>query len=475
MVERRSSPASFTPREGADAWPSVVIDAVPNALLMIDEERRIVLLNRSAEALFGYERDEVLGQPIESLVDGEVGRRKDGSAIPVEIVLNPLETTGGTFTLASIVDLTERRRHEAAHERLAAIVESSEDAIISKTLDGIITSWNRGAERLFQFTAAETIGFPIGVIVPPDRAAEEDELRARVRRKERVSHFETRRRKKDGTEVDSSVTLSPILGPGGEVVGVSTIARDITSLKQRDAELRRSNAELEQFAYVASHDLQEPLRMVANYTELLEQRYKGKLDEKADKYIRYASDGARRMQRLVADLLAYSRVGSQGKALVPVATTAVVKSVLASLHKLIRETGASIDVEPLPPVLADEVQLRQLVQNLVSNAIKFRADRPPHIVIKAVPSGARVIFSVTDNGIGIETQYAERIFEMFQRLHERGKYDGSGMGLAIAKRIVERHGGEIRVASEMGRGSTFRFSLTAAPISGPTTGAKSEP
>jgi PAS domain S-box-containing protein len=455
-------------REGADAWTNVVIDAVPNALLMIDEERTIVLLNRSAEALFGYERQEMLGKAFETLLDGGLGRRKDGSSIPVEIALSPIETAAGAFTLASIVDLTERRRAEATHERLAAIVESSEDAIISKTLDGIITSWNRGAERLFDFTAAETIGFPIGVIVPDDRAAEEDELRARVRRKERVSHFETRRRKKDGTEIDASVTLSPILGPGGQVVGVSTIARDITGQKQRDAELQRSNAELEQFAYVASHDLQEPLRMVANYTELLEQRYKGKLDEKADKYIHYASDGARRMQRLVADLLAYSRVGSQGKDPVPVATEAVVKSVIASLHGLVRESGATIAVGPLPPVLADEVQLRQLVQNLVSNAIKFRAESAPAIAIEAVPSGGRVLFSIRDNGIGLEAQYADRIFEMFQRLHERGKYDGSGMGLAIAKRIVERHGGQIRVESELGHGATFFFTLAAVTAAAAT-------
>ena len=201
--------------------------------------------------------------------------------------------------------------------------------------------------------------------------------------------------------------------------------------------------------------------MVANYTELLAQRYRGKLDERADKYIHYASDGARRMQQQVADLLAYSRVGSQGKPMSPVDSGKVLAAVMQSLQRLVRDSGATIVHSALPDVLADEVQLHQLLQNLLSNAIKFRSDKAPRIAVEAVAQGPCWRFSVTDNGIGFDMQYADRIFQMFQRLHELGRYDGSGIGLAIAKRIVERHGGAIQVDSQPGVGTTFSFTLHA--------------
>lgn len=202
--------------------------------------------------------------------------------------------------------------------------------------------------------------------------------------------------------------------------------------------------------------------MVANYTELLAQRYAGQIDERADKYIRYASDGARRMQRLVADLLAYSRVGSQGKPLVPVEAEQVLQAVTHALQRLLRESGGLVESDPLPRVSADEGQLHQLLQNLISNAIKFRSEAAPRVRITARPQGQRWLFQVSDNGIGIDMQYAQRVFQMFQRLHELGRYEGSGIGLAIAKRIVERHGGTIWIDSVPGQGSTVSFTLLAA-------------
>lgn len=206
--------------------------------------------------------------------------------------------------------------------------------------------------------------------------------------------------------------------------------------------------------------------MVANYTELLGQRYRGKLDAKADTYIHYAVDGAKRMQQLVADLLAYSRVGSQGKPLLPVNAGPVLDGVIDSIRGAIQEANAVIEVpETLPTVLADEVQLRQLFQNLIGNAIKFRAEAPPRIVVRVVSRANLWVFSVEDNGIGVEVAYADRIFQMFQRLHERGRYEGSGIGLTIAKRIVERHGGRIWVESRPGSGATFYFTLATSPRS----------
>ncbi|HET9956308.1 MAG TPA: PAS domain S-box protein, partial [Polyangiaceae bacterium] len=451
-----------------------------------DAQRRITLVNREAEKLFGYARAELLGQPIELLVPEQMrdshpkdvdtflanpkkramgagrelhGRRRDGTLVPVEIGLNPIETREGMFTLASVIDISERKRAEAAHERLAAIVESSDDAIISKSLDGVIQSWNAGAERIFGYTADEVIGQTVSMLMPERCIEEERGLLARIRNNERISHFETTRKRKDGREFDASVTLSPIRRASGQIVGASSISRDITELKRRDAELQRSNAELEQFAYVASHDLQEPLRMVANYTELLAERYRGRLDEKADKYIHYASEGARRMQQLVRDLLAFSRVGSQGKPLYPVSAKGVLQSVIDSLQPLIQSTGAQIEVEPLPTVLADETQLRQLFQNLLGNSLKFRSKAAPRVRVSCRHLGDRYQFSVSDNGIGIDMQYSERVFQMFQRLHDRSEYEGSGIGLAIAKRIVERHGGRIWIESELDRGTTIHFTL----------------
>lgn len=501
---KASLPANDVPLgELGDRWSHLVVEAAPNAMIMVDRARVILLVNRGAETLFGYSRGELLGQRVDALVPERFraghahhvgdffaapqaramgagrelfGRRKDGTEVPVEIGLSPVETPGGLCTLASIIDITERKRAEAAQERLAAIVESSEDAIVSKTLDNTITSWNRGAERLFGYTAEEAIGRNSSMLLPEHLAGEEAQLLGNAWRAGCVAHLETTRRHKDGGDVAVSLTLSPIRNAAGDIVGLSKIARDIGELKRRgaelerinaeleriNAELARSNADLEQFAHVASHDLQEPLRMVANYTELLAERYRGQLDEKADKYIHYASDGARRMQRLVADLLSYSRVGSQGKPLARVDAGGVAHGSVASLKKLIAEAGATVDVGPLPSVLGDETQLWQLFQNLVGNAIKFRTAAPPRVVIRAEPAGASWLFSVADNGIGIDMRYADRVFQMFQRLHERGKYEGSGIGLAIVKRIVERHGGRIWVESAPGAGATFFFTLTAA-------------
>lgn len=242
------------------------------------------------------------------------------------------------------------------------------------------------------------------------------------------------------------------------------LEREVAARERAQENLARSNKELEQFAYVASHDLQEPLRMVSSFTQLLAQRYEGQLDEKAQKYIRYAVDGAVRMQRLINDLLSYSRVATRGKPLEPTDTHAVLGEALRNLATLLEEQRAIVTTDELPTVPADASQLTLLFQNLVSNAVKFHgAEVPPRAHVSARDAGAEWVFSVRDNGIGIDRQYAERIFVIFQRLHTREEYPGTGIGLAVCKRIVERHGGRIWFEPAPGGGTTFFFTLPKQP------------
>lgn len=239
-------------------------------------------------------------------------------------------------------------------------------------------------------------------------------------------------------------------------------------------ELARSNAELEQLAYAASHDLQEPVRMVVAYTELLSERYRGKLDESADKFIDYASEGAMRMQAMIQDLLAFSRVGRLS-AWESVDCNAVMKEAVQNLACLIQESGAIVTYEGLPAIWSHRAQIMQVFQNLVGNALKFRQQVPPEITVTAEQSGGNWEFSVKDNGIGIAPEYFDKIFVVFQRLHSRREYQGNGIGLSICKKIVERHGGRLWVESQSGKGSTFNFT---APIAVPekqiTSDAKSD-
>jgi PAS domain S-box-containing protein len=262
------------------------------------------------------------------------------------------------------------------------------------------------------------------------------------------------------------VRLSPLLDWRQRRAGGVLLMRDITERKQSEKalkryaeELERSNQNLERFAYIASHDLQEPLRMVAGYTQLLARRYAGQLDQDADEFIAYAVDGASRMQELINDLLEYSRVGTRGNPFEPVETEQVIEQVFRNLQVAIEESQARITHDPLPRLMADKTQIIQLFQNLIGNAIKFRGNGALKIHVRAEEKQEDWHFAVCDNGIGIAPKYQKRIFQIFQRLHGRDEYEGTGIGLAVCKRIVERHGGRIWVESEPGEGSVFHFSM----------------
>jgi PAS domain S-box-containing protein len=390
-------------------------------------------------------------------------------------MLSPLESAGGILVTAAIRDITVRRsadRHLVQMEaRYRGLMEAAPDAMVVVNERGEIVLLNARAENQFGYRRNELLGQNVKSLIPEGFAerliADGARTPTEALAQQIGTGIELCGQRKDGSRFPIEIMLSPL--ESGEGMLVTAAIRDIAIRKAADAhlvekvqELNRSNEELEQFAYVASHDLQEPLRMVASYTQLLSRRYTGKLGSDADEFIEFALDGANRMQKLIQDLLSYSRVNKNGHELSEISSDRALEQALANLRSAIADSGALVTHGPMPKVKANEVQLTQLFQNLVGNAIKYQGTGVPHIHISALKNGApKWTFSVQDNGLGIDSQFFERIFGMFQRLHKRGEFEGTGMGLAICKKIVECNGGRISVESTPGLGSTFHFTLAA--------------
>jgi PAS domain S-box-containing protein len=460
----------------------------------------IVLLNVQAEKQFGYDSEELIGQKVKNIIpegfaeriiaDGTrsaaealaqqigtgielIGRRKDHTEFPLELMLSPLESPEGILVTAAIRDITARKSaetHLAQMEgRYRGLLEAAPDAMVVVNVAGEIVLLNVQAEKQFGYSRDTLIGQKVKNIIPEGFAeriiADGTRTAAEALAQEIGTGIELTGRRKDGSQFPLEIMLSPLDSPDG--ILVTAAIRDITARKTAEGnllrkvdELYRSNEELGQFAYIASHDLQEPLRMVASYTQLLSRRYKGKLDAEADEFIAFAVDGANRMQRLIQDLLAFSRVGTKGRDLQHTSSERALRQALQNLQGAIAESGALITHDLMPDVLADDMQLTQLFQNLIGNAIKYQSPGIPRVDISATRDGKeRWMFSVMDNGLGIDPQYFEKIFGMFQRLHKREEFAGTGIGLAICKKIAERHGTNITVESQLGQGSTFRFAL----------------
>ena len=366
-------------------------------------------------------------------------------------------------------DITERKRSEEIVRRAGAynrsLIEASLDPLVTIGPDGKITDVNAATEMATGRGRAALIGTDFS-----DYFTDPEKARAGYRQVFRegfVRDYPLELRHRDGRVTPVLYNASVYRDESGKVIGVFAAARDITEQKRAQEEirrftedLRRSNQDLEHFAYVASHDLQEPLRVVSSFSQLLGRRYQGKLDADADEFIAFIVDAAKRMQTLINDLLAFSRIGTRGNPFAPVECEAILRAARENLDVAIAESRAVITHDPLPALLADPTQLTQLFQNLFSNAIKFRRpETPPRIHVSAVRQDGDWRLSVRDNGIGIDPQYFERIFIIFQRLHGREQYPGTGIGLAVCKKIVERHGGRMWVESEPGTGSTFHFTI----------------
>jgi two-component system, LuxR family, sensor kinase FixL len=478
-----------------------IIGSATDAIITVDGDQKITLFNAAAERMFRCPVAQAIGQPLERFipqrfraVHGEhirvfaetgvtaramgsqrplMALRADGVEFPVEATISQIVVAGQRLFTAIVRDVSERKRAEEAlresEGRLRAIVETAVDGIITIDEQGRVTSFNPAATRLFGYAPDEVIGKNVNLLMPSPYHEEHDGYLKSYRDTgvKRIIGIgrEVIGQRKDGTQFPMDLAVSETVLGGGRRI-FTGIVRNISERKEAEAaigrqaeELARSNVELERFAYVASHDLQEPMRTVQSFAQLLQRECGESLSGDAREYLGFIIGGVQRMQTLINDLLTYSRVSSQGAAFGPADCNEICARVLENLTAAIEANRADVTVEPLPVVIGDATQLGQVFQNLLVNAIKFHGRRAPRIRVSAIETSRDWVFSVEDNGIGIAPEYFERIFVIFQRLHTIEEYGGTGIGLAICKKIAERHGGRIWVESAVGEGSTFRFSI----------------
>lgn len=469
-----------------------LLESAPDAVVIVNERGRIELANNQAEALFGHDKSDLIGRHVEMLIPERYRQihvshregyfrspvvrsmgqnldlyalRRDGQEFPVEISLSPLQTGQGLLVSASIRDVTDRRE---ADKKFRDLLDSAPDAMVIVRESGEIELANKQTESLFGYAHGELVGQTIEVLMPQRfRGAHSGHRQgffAHPNVRGMGRGLELFGQEKSGREFPVEISLSPLQTKDGLLV--SAAIRDISERKERERELNQyarqlesKNKELEQFAYIASHDLQEPLRTVASFVELLMEDYAGKLGADADTYLRYITDASQRMTQLIRGLLDYSRIGIQSR-LESVDCEQLLRDVVKDLEVAIAECGGSVNWSDLPQLVTYGNELRQVFQNLLTNAIKFhKPDVKPVVRVSAVRESGGWRFTVADNGIGIESQHLERIFLIFQRLHAREDYEGTGIGLAHCKKIVDLLGGRIWAESTPGEGSRFHFTV----------------
>ncbi len=491
-----------TTQEQASHYARTLLETSLDPLVTIDPEGRITDVNEATVKATGMPRDELVGTRYSSYFTepekAELGyrqvfaqgsvidypltiRHRDGRLMDVLYNASLYKDASGNVLgiFAAAWDVTALKQ---ASQYARTLLEVSIDPLVTISPEGKITDVNEATVKATGVRREELVGTNFSsYFTEPEKA----ELGYRqVFARGSVIDYPLTICHKDGRLMDVLYNASLYKDSRGSVLGVFAAARDVTAQKKAEAELKRhkenlevlvkertaeleesnrdlarSNENLEQFAYVASHDLQEPLRVMSSYSQLLEKRYKGRLDQDADDFIAFIVDAAARMQKLITDLLAYSRAGRETTGMVAVDCEKVVRRLVNSMAATIESAKGEVTFDALPTIRAHESSLIQLFQNLIGNALKFRGEQPPRIHIRASQTGGEWVFSVSDNGIGIEPQYSQRIFMIFQRLHPRNKYPGTGIGLSICKKIVESMGGRIWVESEPGKGSTFYFSV----------------
>jgi PAS domain S-box-containing protein len=479
-----------------------LFEAAKDGILILDVETgRITDVNPFLVNMLGFSHAEMVGKtvgevsPFKDIESNKImlGRlqkdgyvryedlpleTRDGHHIAVEFVSNVYQAGEHQVIQCNVRDITKRKELETVLLRLAALVESSADAIIGKDLNGMVTSWNRGAEMLFGYTADEMVGTFIVRLIPPDRLDEEIGILETIKRGETVEHLETVRRAKDGRLIPVIVTASPIKEPSGKVTGASKVVHDITERKtaeleisrlnsdlerrviERTAQLQIANEELEAFSYSVSHDLRAPLRHIVGFVKMLEQDTGPSLSEKSLRYLTIVSNSARRMGILIDDLLAFSRVGRAELRKTDFDLNELVGEVVAFLEEETKDRKIVWQINSLPWVWADRALLHMALVNLISNAVKFTRGRAEaEIEIGGVPCEDSTEIFIRDNGAGFDPKYTDKLFGVFQRLHKTTEFEGTGIGLANVQRIIHRHGGCIRAEGIVNGGATFSFSI----------------
>ncbi len=469
----------------------VLLNAPTDMALLLDVNGTILNINDNYAKVLGSCPPKLIGASIWDRMPPEIvvyRRKYFGQAVEskqivrfeellnnkwYDSLVNPVLSDTGTVIRVAIIarDITERKQAEEAlrqsEEKYRLLIDTLQEGVVVIDSAGVILYANPPLAAMLGYTVEETVGKSVFSFMDRHNA---QILREHMERRQKgvKDQYELEAITARGAKKHVLVEASPLLDQNGHYIGSLAGVMDITERKQAEIalqeyaeRLKRSNEDLERFAYISSHDLQEPLRAIVSYSQLLERRYRGRLDPDADAYIQFITDSGRRMQALVNDLLQHSRITSQVLVLEPVATEEVLAQTLLSISMLLKEQGATVTHDPLPVVQADARQLEQIFSNLIGNAIKYRRQEPPKIHVSAVKKEDMWQFSVTDNGIGIEPRYLEKIFTIFERLHGQERYEGTGIGLAICKRIVERHGGRIWIESEPGEGSTLFFTLPA--------------
>lgn len=461
-----------------------LVEIASDAMVIVNSDGQIVLMNKKAEVLFGYSKDDLIDQDINTLIPNRYrlknvklhnyfffrpqsrdqqskkelyGLKKDGSEFPIEICYAPLNIDGSILISTAIKDISLRKQ---AEEKFKRLLEAAPDAMVIVNEQGEIILINGRAEYLFGYTREELIGQKIEILIPDKYRTIHSHHRNDYANSPKLRpmgvNMELEGKKKNGEHFPVEVSLSPIQ-EDNELI-ISAAIRDISERKYLK-QLEQKNRELEQFAYIASHDLKEPLHTIQSLVTLLHNDYHQILGEEGSQYLSYIIKSSNRMEQLVKELLQYSRIGSM-RSLSIIDCNKLVDEVITDLDAQIKKSNAQIKVGKLPEIEGFEMEIRQLFQNLLSNAIKFRKlNITPEIEVSCSKKNDENTFSIKDNGIGIDVKYFENIFVIFKRLHVREKYEGTGIGLAHCKKIVELHGGKIWVESNLDKGSNFLFTL----------------